>query len=112
MENNIRIPNPDEEPIQPPIGPPFPTGPIYFDYQCGDKVLTIFEETGFIEVCAIQRSGIKMYLVQTTMKENAWLEAGQIKQLLENAPYVHMDLTTKQQVKPMHETIGFKDKGD
>lgn len=46
---------------------------VTFNFRPGQKVLTKFNETGFIAHCQINQKGIHMYYIETGIDKGGWL---------------------------------------
>lgn len=113
-------PYPYPDPNHPEICPIDPVNPVdpnavYFEFTVGEMVKTIYGETGYIEICAIQRSGVMTYLVQTTIKDSAWLESSQIERISHPVsppigPFPYHDQGEKEKPQDINEqeTLGFQ----
>jgi extradiol dioxygenase family protein len=63
----------------PPPPPPEPQNWVLFDFYIGQKVMTIWGETGTVEECKVGRGGTPMYHVSVSMEVNDWLYFDQIE---------------------------------
>ena len=64
---------------QPMPEPYRPSNYVLFDFYVGQKVATIYGESGFVEALSMGRSGVPIYLVQTSLDKQDWLHFDQIE---------------------------------
>ena len=51
---------------------------IIFEFDIDDRVKTIFDETGIVDMACVNNSGNNVYLIKLKDKENTWFKETQL----------------------------------